>query len=181
MLWVLVCDAFSITQWWCASSKTTTSIDHQNVDLTIVSPLLTTWSRVSRIFFFPHHILTSSQCAYIQEYRRRAKWNLFEYNEIKLTSWGVHVDPVSELGNSSKHGVQLVDITRAWSPAYISLQHPSTSGVLADVWSTTVTMAATYWGTRFSATYHGVSDLYSTDAVLLPAISQADRRHMCLL
>ena len=52
----------------------------------------------------------------------------------------VLVDPVAELGHTSKHRKALSCLTSRGAPAHRALQYPAASGVLAHVWSTTITM-----------------------------------------
>ena len=69
------------------------------------------------------------------------------------------IDPVLEFRHTSKYSVALGRRASWGAPAYCSLQYPAASGVLADVRTSTVTMATTEYLPLHSSTQHVVSNL----------------------
>lgn len=70
------------------------------------------------------------------------------------------IDPHSEFCNTRKDAVKMECVARSWAPTDRPMEHPSTTPFLTYVRTTTVTMAAAFYGTFLTPTDHVVGYLY---------------------
>ena len=73
----------------------------------------------------------------------------------------VLVNPVAELGHTGEHSEALSRRASRGAPAHRALQYPAAIGVLAHVWSTTITMTTTQDLSLHSSAQHLVGDFQS--------------------